>query len=231
SAAGSRAITASRPRRDPTKAMARKPVDHAAGAREHAPMSPSPQPKHYRVIYADPPWTFATYSRKGKGRSPEAYYDCMPLADIKALPVAEWAADDCVLLLWTTDPLLEKAFEIVRAWGFTYKTVGFYWAKLKKLDTSFSEDSFFTGLGFRTRPTNASRRYARGPTSRCSPAYRGPAGTAGARTRNCPGSGGAAGAQTAIPTRPRLPNSAAYPRPQGWVGEGLYERLSALLQS
>ncbi len=51
-------------------------------------MSASPQSKHYRVIYADPPWTFATYSRKGKGRSPEAYYDCMSLADIKALPVA-----------------------------------------------------------------------------------------------------------------------------------------------
>jgi hypothetical protein len=64
--------------------MVRKPIDLAAGAREHAPMSASPQSKHYRVIYADPPWTFATYSRKGKGRSPEAYYDCMSLADIKA---------------------------------------------------------------------------------------------------------------------------------------------------
>ncbi len=114
-------------------------------------MSASPQSRRYKVIYADPPWTFATYSRKGKGRSPEAYYDCMSLADIKALPVAEWAADDCVLLLWATDPLLEKALETVRAWGFTYKTVGFYWAKLKKLDTSFSERSFFTGLGFWTR--------------------------------------------------------------------------------
>ena len=60
----------------------------------------------------------------------------MSLADIKALPVAEWAADDCVLLLWTTDPLLEKAFEIIRAWGFTYKTVGFYWAKLKQPELS-----------------------------------------------------------------------------------------------
>ena len=55
-------------------------------------MSASLQSKHYRVIYADPPWTFATYSRKGKGRSPEAYYNCMSLADIKALPVSEWAA-------------------------------------------------------------------------------------------------------------------------------------------
>jgi N6-adenosine-specific RNA methylase IME4 len=114
-------------------------------------MSTPPRPKHYKVIYADPPWTFATYSRKGKGRSPEAYYDCMSLADIKALPVAEWAANDCVLSLWTTDPLLEKAFETIRAWGFDYKTIGFHWAKLTKKSPRTGDCNFFTGLGFWTR--------------------------------------------------------------------------------
>ena len=116
-------------------------------------MTASPPLNHYRVIYADPPWTFSTYSRKGKGRSAEAYYNCMSLIDIKALPVAEWAAADCVLLLWTTDPLLPTALEVIRAWGFTYKTVGFYWAKLNKsADTTIHRDAdFFTGLGFWTR--------------------------------------------------------------------------------
>ncbi len=116
-------------------------------------MTALPRPNHYRVIYADPPWTFSTYSRKGKGRSAEAYYDCMTLPEIKALPVAEWAADDCALLLWTTDPLLPTALEVIRAWGFTYKTVGFYWAKLNKSadPTLYREASFFTGLGFWTR--------------------------------------------------------------------------------
>ena len=38
----------------------------------------------YRAIYADPPWRFATYSDKGKGRSAEAHYDCMTLPEIKA---------------------------------------------------------------------------------------------------------------------------------------------------
>lgn len=132
--------------------MARKaPVDRAAKARDPMPMSPPPRPKHYRVIYADPPWTFATYSKKGKGRSPEAYYDCMSLADIAALPVADWAAEDCVLLLWATDPLLERAFDIIKAWGFTYKTVGFYWAKLRRPELFYNDRSFFTGLGFWTR--------------------------------------------------------------------------------
>ena len=94
--------------------------------------APPDRAGEYRLIYADPPWTFATYSRKGKGRSAEAHYDCMSLADIKALPVADWAAPDCVLLLWVTDPLLDKAMDVIRAWGFTYKTVGFCWAKLNK---------------------------------------------------------------------------------------------------
>jgi N6-adenosine-specific RNA methylase IME4 len=108
---------------------------------------------HYRVIYADPPWTFATYSHKGKGRSPEAYYDCMTRADIEGLPVAEWAADECVLLLWATDPLLPAAFNVISSWGFTYKTVGFYWAKLNRSapELIYTERDFFTGLGFWTR--------------------------------------------------------------------------------
>jgi N6-adenosine-specific RNA methylase IME4 len=129
----------------------RKAIDRPAQGGDLPLMSVAPKSKHYRVIYADPPWTFATYSRKGKGRSPEAYYDCMSLAEIEALPVTEWAADDCVLLLWVTDPLLEKAFQIISSWGFTYKTIGFYWAKLKRAEDLFNENDFFTGLGFWTR--------------------------------------------------------------------------------
>ncbi|MFO1082565.1 MAG: MT-A70 family methyltransferase [Reyranellaceae bacterium] len=105
-----------------------------------------PRAGQYNVIYADPPWSFATYSKKGKGRSPDAHYDVMDLAGIKALPVARWAADDAILLMWATDPLLDRAFEVVEAWGFTFKTVGFYWAKLNK-----GGKGFFTGMGFWTR--------------------------------------------------------------------------------
>jgi N6-adenosine-specific RNA methylase IME4 len=120
---------------------------------DRAAMTLSTASDHYRVIYADPPWQFATYSHKGKGRSPEAYYECMSLADIKALPVGDWAAKDCVLLLWTTDPLLPTAFEVINAWGFCYKTVGFYWAKLNKraVGAVSPDHDFFTGLGFWTR--------------------------------------------------------------------------------
>lgn len=116
-------------------------------------MPPEPPRRDYRVIYADPPWTFATYSAKGKGRSAEAHYDTMSLAEIEALPVASWAAPDAVLLMWATDPLLDRALKVIEHWGFTYKTVGFYWAKLNRGRSrlAMTERDFFTGLGFWTR--------------------------------------------------------------------------------
>lgn len=112
-----------------------------------------PQAGSYRVIYADPPWRFATWSDRGKGRSAEAHYDCMSLGEIKALPVASWAAADAVLLLWATDPMLPQALEVAAAWGFAYKTVAFYWVKLNKGCTgrTLAERDFFTGMGFWTR--------------------------------------------------------------------------------
>ena len=126
-------------------------------------MDAPPQADQYRVIYADPPWRFATYSDRGKGRSAEAHYDCLTIDQIKAIPVRQWAADDAVLLLWATDPLLPRALEVIEAWGFTYKTVGFYWVKLNKSVAGrlapdllgngplLSGRDFFTGLGFWTR--------------------------------------------------------------------------------
>lgn len=107
----------------------------------------------YRVIYADPPWTFKTYSKKGIGRSAEAHYDCMPIEEICRIPVNEWTTQNALLFLWVTDPLLPRAMEIIDAWGFTYKTVGFYWVKLNKSAQveQLSEKDFFTGLGFWTR--------------------------------------------------------------------------------
>jgi N6-adenosine-specific RNA methylase IME4 len=102
--------------------------------------------KKYNVIYADPPWTFKTYSDKGKDRSPENHYNVMSLKDICNLPISKIANDDSVLLMWVVDPLLDKAFEVINAWGFKYKTVGFTWAKTNKKSMGF-----FTGLGYWTR--------------------------------------------------------------------------------
>ena len=108
-------------------------------------MIPFPN-KKYNVIYADPPWKFKTFSLKGLGKPPEQHYFCMDLKHIKALPVADIAAKNCVLLMWTTDPFLEKALSVIKCWGFIYKTVGFVWAK-----TNRKSMGFFRGCGYWTR--------------------------------------------------------------------------------
>lgn len=109
--------------------------------------------KKYGVIYADPPWAFETFSANGHGRSAEAHYDCMTLDGIQALPVPEVAAKDSVLLLWARDPMIPAALDLIRAWGFEFKTIGFYWAKLNKNAPGLciSPEDFFTGMGYWTR--------------------------------------------------------------------------------
>jgi N6-adenosine-specific RNA methylase IME4 len=79
-------------------------------------------PRSYGLIAADPAWTFKLYSAKGGKKSPQAHYACMSLGDIKALPVADLAQDDCWLMLWTSAPMLDQAFDVISAWGFTYKS-------------------------------------------------------------------------------------------------------------
>ena len=93
--------------------------------------------KKYKIIYADPPWSYYNDSTvlpdcttvKGVRRPP---YPVMSSKDIKNLPIGNLADDDSVLLLWSTDYHLNKAMEVIHSWGFTYKTVGFAWQKLTK---------------------------------------------------------------------------------------------------
>ena len=105
--------------------------------------------RKFGAIYADPPWHFRNWSAKGTGRNAISHYDCLDFKSLAALPVAEAAADNCALFLWAIDPLLPRAIELIRAWGFEYKTVAFYWVKLNS-SAKHSAD-FFTGLGYWTR--------------------------------------------------------------------------------
>jgi N6-adenosine-specific RNA methylase IME4 len=107
------------------------------------------KPHKYGAIYADPPWSFRNWSAKGTGRNAVSHYDCLDFSTLASLPVADLAADDCALFLWATDPLLPRAFDLIQAWGFEYKTVGFYWVKLNT--AAKQSGDFFTGLGYWTR--------------------------------------------------------------------------------
>jgi N6-adenosine-specific RNA methylase IME4 len=99
----------------------------------------------YAVILCDPPWRFVTWSAKGQTRAAANHYDVMRLEDIKRLPVVDLAADDCALFLWAINPMLPQALAVMDAWGFTYKTVAFTWAK------TTPGGKWHLGLGYWTR--------------------------------------------------------------------------------
>ena len=88
--------------------------------------------KKYKTIYADPPWQFS--NRTGK-MAPEHKrlnrYSTMKLEDIKKLPVAEAADEKCHLYLWVPNALLPEGLEVMKAWGFEYKT-NIIWEKVRK---------------------------------------------------------------------------------------------------
>jgi N6-adenosine-specific RNA methylase IME4 len=86
----------------------------------------------YRVISADPGWDWRARSSKGTGRSAISHFDTTPLGQLMALPVAELAAPDCALFMWAIDSMHTEAHALIAAWGFTLKTVGFYWVKTGK---------------------------------------------------------------------------------------------------
>jgi site-specific DNA-methyltransferase (adenine-specific) len=103
---------------------------------------------NYDVILADPPWKFRYYNEETtdeKGAA-QKHYDLMELEEICALPIGELGADNSLLFLWVTWPMLPKAFEVMKAWNYTYRTLGFVWVKANP--TGFG---FFTGLGYYTR--------------------------------------------------------------------------------
>jgi N6-adenosine-specific RNA methylase IME4 len=101
--------------------------------------------KRYKIICADPPWTYRVWSAKGGHKSASAHYKTMSIKDICKLPVSSIADKDCVLFLWATYPNLPAAFDVIKAWGFEYKTAAFTWVKVCK------KGNPTMGLGYWTR--------------------------------------------------------------------------------
>lgn len=85
--------------------------------------------KKYKIIYADPPWSYND-KMAGHSFSLDHEYQTQDLEWIKNLPVKDLADKDCALFLWVVNPLLPEAFEVIKAWGFKYKTVAFVWNKI-----------------------------------------------------------------------------------------------------
>lgn len=86
---------------------------------------------HYRVVYADPPWSYNDECKDGgvQSRGAVGVYPTMSINEICYLPVNYITEDNAVLFLWVTSPLLEDAFKVIKAWGFKYKS-SFVWDKV-----------------------------------------------------------------------------------------------------
>lgn len=103
------------------------------------------EPNAYGMIMADPPWDFSNWSKKGERKNAKAHYRCLPLAEIKAFPVAELAAPDTVLWMYGTNPMIDQQIDCMKAWGFVFKTMG-TWVKTTRL----GKIAFGTGYIFRS---------------------------------------------------------------------------------
>lgn len=109
---------------------------------------------HYQAIYCDPPWRYEVWAEGSQNtRLASSKYHVMRSKDIASLPVSELAAKDCVLFMWITWPQALDAFDIIKAWGFTYKTCAFSWIKGDAKQLEFFQDDVapFVGMGYWTR--------------------------------------------------------------------------------
>jgi N6-adenosine-specific RNA methylase IME4 len=86
--------------------------------------------KKFRVIYADPAWSYNDKQDTTQLGGAAKHYDTMSTSNICSLPVNNILEKDSVLFLWVTSPLLEDGLRVIMEWGFKYKT-SFIWDKVK----------------------------------------------------------------------------------------------------
>ena len=100
--------------------------------------------KKYKIIYADPAWTYEDKALSGN-RGAGCKYDLMGIEEICNLPVKNISDNDCILFIWGTWTHIKEIQQVIEAWGFEYKTVGFVWIK------KFATGKNFIGMGGWTR--------------------------------------------------------------------------------
>lgn len=102
------------------------------------------------VIYADPPWSYSQNVKSGvlKRKDGTLIYPSMSITELCDLgdDVKRIAKKDCALFLWATMPLLQEALDLIKAWGFKYKTCFVNWIKTTK-----NGDRPAFGVGYYTR--------------------------------------------------------------------------------
>ncbi len=79
--------------------------------------------KKYKIIYADPPWSYRNKNTGGTMKSGAANkYSVMTVEQICAMPIANIADENSALFLWVTCPMQKEGMAVMDAWGYKYKT-------------------------------------------------------------------------------------------------------------
>lgn len=116
----------------------------------------------FRAVLADPPWRFNTWNKtevvaaresKTTYKSASVHYRTMPLDEIMAMPVGDACAADAALFMWTCWPMLLESLALIEAWGFKFKTCGFFWTKAHagQIDMFRDDLDALMGQGYWTR--------------------------------------------------------------------------------
>jgi|6_EtaG_2_1085325.scaffolds.fasta_scaffold01192_8 N6-adenosine-specific RNA methylase IME4 len=97
--------------------------------KKREPNKPLPLPEgEYNVIYVDPPWKYSDEQDTSLLGGAKKHYSLMTIEELCELKVP--SANNAVLFMWVTSPLLEECFDVINSWGFKYKT-SFIWDKVK----------------------------------------------------------------------------------------------------
>lgn len=100
----------------------------------------------FRVILADPPWSFANFGQAKHGAARDKY-DLMTVEEIAAMPVGDLAAPNSICALWSSATVSAEGqhARVLEAWGFRPVCKLFVWRKI------YAGGAPYCGLGFYTR--------------------------------------------------------------------------------
>ncbi len=84
----------------------------------------------YNIVLADPPWSYT--GQQDKWGAAAKFYPTMTNQELLDFPMMKYLSHRGILFLWATSPKLDFAIECIKAWGLTYRGVGFVWVKTKR---------------------------------------------------------------------------------------------------
>ena len=77
----------------------------------------------YQVLYADPPWPYnERQDEKNLYGNATYHYPTMSIEELKKMPVKELRGENSVLFMWVATHFLQESFEVIKSWGFDYKS-------------------------------------------------------------------------------------------------------------